>query len=208
MGSVAERQLLARTQLKQPYNSHVLAIDHDRAPPANSRTHKHANGCPTNVTEQHVRLMVFPLLLLRRADGVARRGAKAPDRTRLRLTCWGRERLFHTQTLAETYRSPALVKERGAPNFLQARLLRCACGTCAENRHPHARRCGGEHGSPSLTARLPTDGLSAVPNVAPELPGSPRCSEERRAKAWCDYEAGYRAWDALKAFLSRGPVMI
>ena len=73
---------------------------------------------------------------------------------------------------------------------------------------PNARRCGGEHGSPSLTTRLPTNGFSAVPDVALELPGSPRCSEERRAKAWCDYEAGYRARDALKAFLSRGPVMI
>jgi endonuclease YncB( thermonuclease family) len=43
---------------------------------------------------------------------------------------------------------------------------------------------------------------------APELPGSPRCSEERRAKAWCNYVAGYRAEDALRAFLSRGPVII
>ena len=33
-------------------------------------------------------------------------------------------------------------------------------------------------------------------------------AEDRRIKAWCDYEAGYWAKDALKAFLSRGPVMI
>jgi micrococcal nuclease len=56
-------------------------------------------------------------------------------------------------------------------------------------------RCGGER--------------IRIANIdAPELPGSPRCSEERRAKAWCDYEAGYRARDALQAFLKRGPVLI
>ena len=43
---------------------------------------------------------------------------------------------------------------------------------------------------------------------APELPGSPKCEDYRRAYAWCDYQAGYRARDALQRFLSRGPVKI
>ena len=43
---------------------------------------------------------------------------------------------------------------------------------------------------------------------SPELPGSPKCEGYRRAYAWCDYQAGYRARDALQTFLSRGPVMI
>jgi endonuclease YncB( thermonuclease family) len=43
---------------------------------------------------------------------------------------------------------------------------------------------------------------------APELPGSPKCVDNRRGKAWCDYQAGYPARDALQAFLSRGRVMI
>ena len=56
-------------------------------------------------------------------------------------------------------------------------------------------RCGGER--------------IRIANIdAPELPGSPRCTVERRAKAWCDYAVGYQARDALQAFLKRGPVMI
>lgn len=43
---------------------------------------------------------------------------------------------------------------------------------------------------------------------APEMPGSPKCEHGRRTYAWCDYAAGYRARDALQAFLPRGPVMI
>jgi endonuclease YncB( thermonuclease family) len=56
-------------------------------------------------------------------------------------------------------------------------------------------RCGGER--------------IRIANIdAPELPGSPKCEDKRRAFAWCDYQAGYRARDALQAFLSRGRVMI
>ncbi|WP_292933578.1 thermonuclease family protein [Novosphingobium sp. PASSN1] len=56
-------------------------------------------------------------------------------------------------------------------------------------------RCGGER--------------IRIANIdAPEAPGSPKCEDGRRASAWCDYAAGYRARDALQAFLSRGPVMI
>ncbi len=43
---------------------------------------------------------------------------------------------------------------------------------------------------------------------APELPGSPKCEDYRRAYAWCDYQAGYRARGALQGFLSHGQVMI
>ena len=56
-------------------------------------------------------------------------------------------------------------------------------------------RCGGER--------------IRIANIdAPELPGSPKCEDSRRAYAWCDYEAGYRARDALQTFLSRGPVQV
>lgn len=43
---------------------------------------------------------------------------------------------------------------------------------------------------------------------APELPGSPKCKDGRRAYAWCDCLAGYRARDALQGFLSNGRVTI
>jgi endonuclease YncB( thermonuclease family) len=43
---------------------------------------------------------------------------------------------------------------------------------------------------------------------APELPGSPKCEDRRRAYAWCDFAKGYEARDALRAFLERGPVRI
>lgn len=42
---------------------------------------------------------------------------------------------------------------------------------------------------------------------APELPDSPKC-HPRRSYAWCDYQAGYAARDALASFLSRGTVMV
>ena len=43
---------------------------------------------------------------------------------------------------------------------------------------------------------------------APELPGSPRCRDERAAKAWCDFQAGYASRDALSEFLRSGPVQL
>ncbi|NDG49026.1 MAG: thermonuclease family protein [Rhodospirillales bacterium] len=56
-------------------------------------------------------------------------------------------------------------------------------------------RCGGER--------------IRIANIdAPELPGSSKCEDRRRAYAWCDYAAGYRARDALRTFLAGGPVMI
>lgn len=42
---------------------------------------------------------------------------------------------------------------------------------------------------------------------APELPGSPKCEDARRSYAWCDFATGYRARDALRAFLAGGRVM-
>lgn len=55
-----------------------------------------------------------------------------------------------------------------------------------------------------------------VANIdAPELPGSPRCDAARvrqlagsRNPAWCDYQRGQQARDALAAFLATGPVMV
>ena len=50
---------------------------------------------------------------------------------------------------------------------------------------------------------------------APELPGSERCSPARvrqlarsRNPAWCDYQRGMQARDALRAFFARGPMTI
>jgi endonuclease YncB( thermonuclease family) len=43
---------------------------------------------------------------------------------------------------------------------------------------------------------------------APELPDSPKCEDYGARNAWCDYAMGYRARDALQAFLSRGQVVI
>lgn len=50
---------------------------------------------------------------------------------------------------------------------------------------------------------------------APELPGSERCSAGARSRlagsrnpSWCDYARGFRARDALEAFLATGPVRI
>jgi len=73
----------------------------------------------------------------------------------------------------------------------------------------------------SLLAVLASAALCATPSVhdgdtircgaeririanidAPELPDSPKCQERRRAYAWCDYEKGYQARNALQAFLA------
>lgn len=43
---------------------------------------------------------------------------------------------------------------------------------------------------------------------APELPGSPRCGARRGRTAWCDFETGFRARDALRVFLAGGPASI
>jgi len=43
---------------------------------------------------------------------------------------------------------------------------------------------------------------------APELPGSPKCQDRRRSYAWCDYAAGYRARDVLRAFLMQGRAQV
>lgn len=43
---------------------------------------------------------------------------------------------------------------------------------------------------------------------APELPGSPKCEGRRSPAADCDFAKGYRARDALRAFLATGPVKV
>ncbi|WP_225206235.1 thermonuclease family protein [Novosphingobium huizhouense] len=43
---------------------------------------------------------------------------------------------------------------------------------------------------------------------APELPDSPKCQDNRRAYAWCDYARGYAARDALQQFLAGGRARI
>lgn len=43
---------------------------------------------------------------------------------------------------------------------------------------------------------------------APELPGSPKCEGRRSPYADCDYARGWRARDALQAFLATGPVQL
>ena len=42
---------------------------------------------------------------------------------------------------------------------------------------------------------------------APEMPGSPKCTDRRR-NGWCDYELATQSRDALAAFLSSGPATI
>jgi endonuclease YncB( thermonuclease family) len=43
---------------------------------------------------------------------------------------------------------------------------------------------------------------------APELPDSPKCKDYRRSYAWCDFNRGFEARDALRQFLSKGQVTI
>jgi len=43
---------------------------------------------------------------------------------------------------------------------------------------------------------------------APELPDSPKCEGYRSRYAWCDYQAGYAARDALRGFLISGQVTV
>lgn len=43
---------------------------------------------------------------------------------------------------------------------------------------------------------------------APELPDSPKCKDQRRLTAWCDFKAGYASRDALVGLLSSGRVTI
>lgn len=42
---------------------------------------------------------------------------------------------------------------------------------------------------------------------APELPGSPKCTDRRR-QGWCDYALAQKSRDALASFLASGPVSI
>lgn len=56
-------------------------------------------------------------------------------------------------------------------------------------------RCGGER--------------IRIANIdAPELPGSSKCRGKPPPWAWCDAAAGFRARDALRAFLASGPVLV
>lgn len=43
---------------------------------------------------------------------------------------------------------------------------------------------------------------------ASELPDSPKCRDRRKAYAWCDFETGYAARDALAEFVTRGEVKV
>jgi endonuclease YncB( thermonuclease family) len=43
---------------------------------------------------------------------------------------------------------------------------------------------------------------------APELPDSPKCKDYRRRYAWCDFDKGYEARNALQAFLAGGRAQI
>lgn len=56
-------------------------------------------------------------------------------------------------------------------------------------------RCGGER--------------IRIANIdAPELPGSAKCEGRRSPYANCDFAKGYRARDALRAFLATGPIQV
>lgn len=43
---------------------------------------------------------------------------------------------------------------------------------------------------------------------APELPDSPKCRDYRARYAWCDFQMGEQARDALRGFLTSGKVTI
>lgn len=59
------------------------------------------------------------------------------------------------------------------------------------------------------TVRCQNERIRLLAIDAPELPGSPSCRREKRATHWCtDYQLAIRSRDALRAFLSTGPVMI
>ena len=56
-------------------------------------------------------------------------------------------------------------------------------------------RCGGER--------------IRIANIdAPELPDSPKCRDRRSSYAWCDYDKGYQARDALRALLAGRRVQV
>ena len=43
---------------------------------------------------------------------------------------------------------------------------------------------------------------------APELPESPKCKDNRKSYAWCDFRLAFEARDALRGLVSRGNVKI
>ena len=57
------------------------------------------------------------------------------------------------------------------------------------------------------TIRCGAERVRLVDIDAPELPGSPRCTDLRRS-GWCDFELAYQSRDALRTFLGAGPVEI
>ena len=80
---------------------------------------------------------------------------------------------------------------------MSAKLLASLIITCtsAQVENGYLFQCGGY--------RIRIESI-----VTAELPSAAECIDHRRNYAWCNYRAGYRARDALKAFLSRGPVLI
>lgn len=65
------------------------------------------------------------------------------------------------------------------------------------------------------TLRCGSERVRIVNIDAPELPDSPRCSPQQRARLagsrnppWCDHALAVRSRDALRAFVARGRVTI
>ncbi len=59
------------------------------------------------------------------------------------------------------------------------------------------------------TVRCRNERIRLAAIDAPELPGSPSCHRAKRATHWCNNpKLAYRSRDALRAFLSAGPVKI
>ena len=76
-------------------------------------------------------------------------------------------------------------------------LLAAAVASClsVQVHDGDSIRCGGER--------------IRIANIdAPELPDSPKCQDRRRSYAWCDWQTGYEARNALRGFLSRGAVRV
>jgi len=71
-----------------------------------------------------------------------------------------------------------------------------------------SRRCSWLSVHDGDTIRCGRERVRLADIDAPELPDSPKCKDGRRSYAWCDFDAGYRSRDALRAFLASGPVAL
>jgi len=93
--------------------------------------------------------------------------------------------------------------------FRTPALARDPVRTAAEVTEASASgRCSGRSVHDGDTIRCGRERVRLADIDAPELPDSPKCQDGRRSYAWCDFDAGYRSRDALRAFLQSGKVEV